>query len=188
MFSASRLIVGIAAPLLPHAFLRLGIVGDGEGHDAFEIEVAFPVGGDDLAADIGELEPLADDERRHAEPGGDIVLAHAAIGQRLEGVELIGGVHGVADFIFGKADLDRVLAVQHVARHGMIVLDLLALGEQFERGVPPPSGDDFELAIRCGLDLHVLQQAVRLDAGGKLLDAVAAVGLAHIGGGGDELR
>jgi hypothetical protein len=35
---------------------------------------------------------------RHAETGGDILIAHLLIGQRLEGVELIGGMHGLADF------------------------------------------------------------------------------------------
>ena len=70
----------------------------------------------------------------------------------------------------------------------MIGLDLLALGQQFERGEPPRTGNDFEPAFRYGLDLQILQEAVRLDAGGKLLDAVAAIRLADVGGGGKKLR
>jgi hypothetical protein len=105
--SGARWYPGYLRHSLPYPLLRLVIVGHGEGHDAFEVEFAFPVSGDDLGADIGELEPLPDNQRRHAEPGGDIVLAHAAISERLEGVELVGGVHGLADFVFGKADLGR---------------------------------------------------------------------------------
>jgi hypothetical protein len=36
--------------------------------------------------------------------------------------------------------------------------------------------------------LQILQQAVRSNAGGKLLDAAGAVSLAHVGGAGDKFR
>jgi hypothetical protein len=58
-----------------------------------------------LGADARQLQPLPHHLHRDAEPRGDVFIAHAAIGQRLEGVELIGGVHGLVDFVFGKTDL-----------------------------------------------------------------------------------
>jgi hypothetical protein len=91
-------------------------------------------------------------------------------------------MHGLADFVFGKADLCRVFHIERVARHEKIKGDLLLLRHEFQRGKPSATGYDLELALGVGFDLQVLQQAVRCNAGGKRLDAVHWVGLAHIVG------
>ena len=164
------------------------IVADGEGHEAVERHFALAVERDQLRADTASLSRCRTTGRVTPNRAAISSSLMPLIGQRLEGVELIGGMHGLADFVFGKADLGRILAVQHIARHRMIGLDLLLLRHQLERGEPPRTGDDLEGAVAGGLHLQVLQQAVRVDAGGKLLDAVHAVGLAHIVGRGDKLR
>ena len=114
---------------------------------------ALAVERDQLRADAGELEPLPHHCNGDAEPRGDIRVAHAAIGQRLEGVELVGGMHGLADFVFSKADLCRVFHIERVARHEKIDRDLLLLRHAAERGKPSASGDDLELAFRCSASL-----------------------------------
>ena len=140
----------IVGQRLPHLFLLLRIVGDGEGHQAIEGHLALAVGRDQFRADHGELEPLAHDLRRDAEPGGDLLLALAFVGQFLERVELVGGVHRLAQFVLGEADLGRLRAVAHFARHRIIGGDLLLLGQEFERVEPPASGDDVEAASPDG--------------------------------------
>ena len=67
-------------------------------------------------------------------------------------------------------------------------LDVLVPGETLQRREAALAGDDLEPAALCGADLQVLQQAVRLDAGGQFRDAGCGTGLADIGGGGDQLR
>ena len=106
--------------VIPHFLLLLVIVADGERHQAIERHFALAIKRNQLRTDTGELEPLPHHLNRHAEPRRDILVAHLLIGQRLEGDELVGGMHGLADFVFGKADLCRVFAVDRVARHEKI--------------------------------------------------------------------
>ena len=89
--------------------------------------------------------------------------------------------------ILGEADLGGVPFLDDVAWDFDELLDVLVAGEAFQRGEAAASGDDLELAALAGSDLQVLQQAVRLDAGGKLGDAGGGSGLADIGGGRDQL-
>jgi hypothetical protein len=97
-------------------------------------------------------------------------------------------MHGLADFVFGKADLCRVFHIERVAGHKKIRRDFLALGKQPQRRKPSRTGDDFKNACAGGFRLQVLQQAVSFDAGGELLDAAQPVGLAHIVGRGNKFR
>ena len=167
----------------PDFFLRPVIVGDRESHQAIERHRALAVGGDQLRADHGQLEPLPHGVRRDAEPRRDLFLALAVIGQLLERLELVGGMHRLAHFVFGEADLGRVRAFAHLTGNAVIGGDLLLLREKFERGKAAASGDNFvSLAVRA--DLQVLQQPVRHDAGGQPRDI--GLGLADIGGGGDK--
>jgi hypothetical protein len=76
--------------------------------------------------------------------------AHALIGQRLEGVELVGAMHGLADFVFCQADLGGVVAVERVARHRKIGGDLLLLRHEPERGEPSFTGDDLDWPLALG--------------------------------------
>jgi hypothetical protein len=53
----------------------------------------------------GKLEPLFHHARRDAELGGDGGPPLPLVGQLLERLELVGGMHGRAHFVSGKADL-----------------------------------------------------------------------------------
>ena len=149
--------VGIAlrpfGQVFPDFFLLLVIVADGESHEAIERHFALAVERNQLRADTRELEPLPHHLNRHAEPRGDIFVAHLLIGQRLEGVELVGGMHGLADFVFGKADLCRVFHIERVARHEKIEGDLLLLRQELQRRKPSATGSDLELAFACWASL-----------------------------------
>jgi hypothetical protein len=103
--------------------------------------------------------------RGDAKARSDILVAHAVIRQRLEGIELVGGMHGLAHFVLGQADLDRILAVEHVADNGMVFGDLPVFFHQLERGKTPCPGDNFEPAFGGGLDLQILQKAMRFGYG-----------------------
>ena len=93
--------------------------------------------------------------RGDAELGGDGIVPLPFVGQLLERLELVGGMHGRAHFVLGQADLVGVLVtLDHAARDLRFVLVLLLrLGEMLECGEAPASGDDFKLsAVRCSHD------------------------------------
>ncbi len=70
--------------------------------------------------------------------------------------------------VLGKADFGGVgVAGKHVAQHRMVGRDLLAFGEQRQREVAPPPGDD-GVPAACGLaDIERCEQPVRRDGGGQ---------------------
>jgi hypothetical protein len=85
------------------------------------------------------------------------------------------------NLVFGKADFRGVLAVEHVARNGRVLRELFLLRQEFERDKAAASGHHFECAARGLRHLKVLQQAMRLDTGGELGNAVHGPGFPHIG-------
>ena len=80
----------------PDAFLGRMIVGDGEGHDMLERHLAAPEGIEQLRAHTGELEPFLHDGFGHAEARRDVGCRHAAVGEGPERLELVGGMHRLA--------------------------------------------------------------------------------------------
>jgi hypothetical protein len=64
-------------------FLLPVIVAERERHQAIERHFLFSVERNQLRADTRQFEPLPHHGNRHAEPGGDILVAHLLIGQRL---------------------------------------------------------------------------------------------------------
>jgi len=165
----------------PHGFLRRMIVADGEGHQLIERHRALAVDFDQRRTDAGELEPLAHESCRDAEPGGDILDPHSLINKRLERCELVGGMHREPHDVLGEADLSGVGVIDHMARHRKILGELLFPAQQRHGRKPPTSGDDFELALGCRANLKVLQQAVGGDAGGEFVNRQTRIGLADIG-------
>ena len=124
---------------------------------------------------------MPDHGRRDAEPRGGVLDAVAGIDQRLERLELIGGMHCLPHLVLGKANLGGVLVLrQHVACDRRVFGEGLLLRQQLERGEASASGDDFECAVGGGPHLQVLQQALGRDVGGEFLEAVHAVGFPHV--------
>lgn len=68
---------------------------------------------------------------RHPEPGADLLGAVALLnGEPLEGLELVGGMHGLAGHVLIEADLVGVVLGVHDDPNRMGPLDRLALGQQ----------------------------------------------------------
>jgi hypothetical protein len=91
----------------------------------------------------------------------DLFLALAFVGQFLERVELVGGVHRLAHLVLGKADFGRVRVVAHLAVNGIIGRDLFLLRQRFERGKAASSGNHRKAFVLGRAHLKILQQAER---------------------------
>ena len=96
------------------------------------------------------------------------------VDQRLEGVELVGGMHRLALDVLGKADFRGVGYRRRGRVHGMAMVRLDGSGfrEGFEREKPAASGDDGVFAALVFADDKRLQKAVRGDGRGQLVDAL----------------
>ena len=133
--------------VFPDFFLLLVIVADGESHQAIERHFALAVERDQLRTDTRQLEALPHHLNRHAEPRGDILVAHLLIGQRLEGVELVGGMHGLADFVFGKADLAgfSTSSALHGTRKSKAIFFCFAMSFRAASRLPPATTSNWPL-------------------------------------------
>ena len=70
----------------------------------------------------------------HAEPRADFLRAIALrLGQLAEPLELVGGVHRGAGYVFVEADFGGIVGRIQPAAHRLGFLDLLALGAQQHR-------------------------------------------------------
>ena len=153
------------------------VVGDGECRQFVEGQFLVAVGLHQLGADRAKLEPLPDHGRRAAEPRSDVLCRHAFLAIQLgERLELVGGVHAEADYVFSKADLMGVVRGVENAAHRLGLLDLLALGAKQMRKPPAFADGDkviarlLVLAIAFRLDHKILQQALGGDARGQGFD------------------
>ena len=165
----------------PSRFLRGVIVRDGKGHQLLERHSSVAIELHQARADAGELEALIDEQDTHAEARRDVFDAAARIDQLAKGVELVGGVHGLPHLVFGEARFRYRPRPSRTLQPMLGVLgDLLAFGEQLERGEPPRPGNDLIFLVGDRPHLQILQEAVRGDAGGEFVDADLGAGLAHI--------
>jgi hypothetical protein len=136
---------------------------------------------DKLGADLGELEPLLHHGFGDPEPCGDIGGRHAALDQRPEGVELVGGMHLFALDVFGKADFRGVrFVIEDMARNIHVSLYRSGVREGFQSEKPPASGDDGVFAALVFPHNKRLKQAMRGDGRGQLVDAFIGIGLADV--------
>jgi hypothetical protein len=156
------------------------VVGDREGHQLLQRQFFLTVEIHQERADAGQFQALGDQQHRGTEPLRHFLDAAAIIDQSAEGLELIGGVHRLSHVVFGEGDFGVVLTGQYVAADRNVLGQLFALGKQFERRQSPPSGNNLIAVVRDGPHLQILQEAVGGDAGGKLVDADLASGLAYI--------
>lgn len=94
-------------------------------------------------------------------------------------------MHGLAHGVFGKGNFDGISFAEQLARHGEVFGQLLLAAQDGERREAASSGDHFEFTLGGGSHLQILQEAVRLDAGSELLDAVERTRLADVERRGD---
>ena len=164
------------------------IVGEREGHELVERELALAVARHERGAHGCELEALLHHRRSDAETRGDLLDPEAAvIDELLEGLELIRRVHAGADHVLREADLRGDAVGLDQARDRLVSLDPLLLGEDPERLAPALAGGDeiparlSALAVPLWLDDERLQEPVCRDARGELLEPDVRAGLADIG-------
>ena len=180
--------VALLPDLLPRRHLTRAIGGDGEGLEDLEVDLVGAVGIEQLGRGIAEAKALLDDALGHAEAGGDVGDRGAVMGQRAEGLHLIGGVHGDADHVLGERQLVVGGAVvDDPAGHGVVAGQHILGDEVGQRGEAPAAGDD-GVAVRTllagaeGADDEVLEQAVSGDGGLELGEGgLAGRGPADVG-------
>ena len=172
----------ILAQLLEHLPLPVLIRADAEGHQLVQGQRPVPIGRHQLRRRRAQPEPLAHHMGRHSEPGADLFGSVALLGgEPLEGLELVGGVHGLTGHVFVEADLVGVVLGVHDDPHRMGPLDRLALGQQ-PQPLTAPFADGHEvvpgrnaLPVPLDLDHGRLQHPLGLDGGREGLDGRRAV-------------
>ncbi len=102
------------------------VVGNGEGHQLVETELAGPVPRHEGRAHRGEPQPLADDARADPEARGDLLEPQALLlVESGEGLDLVGRMHGEPNTVLGQAELGRLTIRPYQAG------DRLAFAEPF---------------------------------------------------------
>ena len=103
---------------LPHLHLPGMVMRHREGHELVKCDAVLGIDVKQRRSDRGEPQSLTDHGRGDVEAGGDILLAHAAFHQGLEGFELIERMQRLAVDVLGEAVFlggDRGASVADVA-------------------------------------------------------------------------
>ena len=167
--------------LAPYPFLRVMVVGDGKGHDMLQAHLTFAVGGEKGRGDIRQLQPLLHHGFGDAEARGHIGERRSLVDERLEGLELVGGMHRLALHVFRKADFSGIrVLIDDVAGNGPVRPRVSGLGQRLKREQPPASGHHGVFAALVLAHDQRLQQPMRRNRCGQFLDAFAAIGFADI--------
>ena len=132
----------LVAHLLPHRHLTRLVCGHGEGLEGIEVDRIGAVGVEDLGRGVAEAQALLDDALGDAEAGGNVGDGGTVTGQRAEGLNLVGGVHGHADHVLRERELAVGGAVDDdSAGDGMVGFEHALAGEVAERVEPAGAGD-----------------------------------------------
>ena len=181
--------VALLADPLPDRELARAVDGDGEGLQRLEVDLAGAVGGEDLGGRIAEAKPLLDGALGNPEAGGDVGDRGAVIGERAEGLNLVGGMHCHTHHVLREGELAvRRTVVDDPAGDGMVGGQHAVLGEVVEGGEPAGAGDDGVVlaAVLAGSDgacHEVLEQPMGGDGGLELGEGgLAGLGPADVGG------
>ncbi len=150
---------GVGSDLGQHLPLPVPVLADAEGGQLVQGQRPLPVGGHQLRRRRPQPQPLAHDLGGDPEPRPDLLGAVALLlGEAFEGLELVGGMHGLAGDVFIEADLMGVIVGVHDDPDRMGPLDRLALDQHAQR-LPPPFADADEVgagrgALPVPFDLH----------------------------------
>ena len=181
--------VALVAHLLPHRHLTRPVCGDGEGLEGLEVDLAGAIGVEDLGRGVAEAETLLDGPLGNPEAGGDVGDGGAVIGERAEGLHLVGRMHCHAHHVLREGELAvRRTVVDDPAGDGMVGGQHAIAGEGVEGGEPAGAGDDGVvlaslLAGSDGACHEVLEQPVGGDGGLELGEGgLAGLGPADVGG------
>jgi hypothetical protein len=111
------------------------------------------------------------------------IHGRAAVHERLEGLELVGGMHVLAQRVGREAQLLAAgRAAVHLAGNGEVPADGAVLCELQQRAQVPAAVDDAASPALLA-DHEVPLQSVRLDRGRELVDALRGGRLADVVGG-----
>ena len=181
--------VALIAHLLPHRHLAGAVGRHGEGLEGLEVDLAGAVDVEDLGRRVAEAQALLDGALGNPEAGGDVGDGGAVVGERAEGLHLVGRMHRDPDHVLGERELavDRAVA-DDSAGDGMVGVKHAVAGEVVEHGEATGAGDDDKVlaAVLAGSDgacHEVLEQPVGGDGGLELgKGGLAGLGLADVGG------
>jgi hypothetical protein len=180
---------------LPNVFLLRMVIGEGEGGQFIEVQLLIAVGLHQHRADDGELEALLHHGGGDSEPCGDILRVHALLRmERMERLELVGGMHRRPDRVFSERDFEGIVAGLDGAADRLRLGDFLALGAEQLR-LPPSFADgdkkaagEYALRIVLRFNHRALQHAVGGNRSGQRRDVGFRVrGLAGVARGFFEL-
>ncbi len=169
------------------------ILGQAKRHQLLERDFVLPIGCEQDRARLGEAKTLLDDGRRHAEGGGDGLLALALIGERFEGSELVEGMQRLAFDVLGKAVGFDKAAGPDDAGDGRVFCQLLLLDEELQGAQAAAAGLDavfarlFASLVVEGAHAQALQEAASLDVGGKAGNGSVRLNMAGVAVVQDEL-
>ena len=175
---------------VPHHHLTL-VIGRGRvGLGDIKRDLAFFERREDRIGEIGQAQTAFDEPAGAAETLGDRVEVAALVDEVLVGADLVGRRHVEADDVLDqrKFGLLGAVGVDDLARHLVGLGHLARLKQRIERAQTPTTGGHIEEpASFGGHHDQVLQEALGLDIGGKLLDEEVAIVLADIGFGQAQL-
>ena len=101
-FDVLRIDVVAVLDHAPNRHLAIMVICQREGHDAFEIDLTFAEGLENLRRDASELETPTHQIFAHAKTARDFVLGTAFVDHLGKGVELVGRVHGGTGHVFRR--------------------------------------------------------------------------------------
>ena len=166
-FDALRMDVIAALHRVPDRKLAIMVVGQGEGHHAFEGQVAGTELLDNLGRDTGEFQTAAHQVDRDAEFERNLVFA-ATLGDHLvESFELVRRVHCHALEVFRGRGKDGVALIFDEAGHRMIGGDHTVVSKLLQRLEAATARIDGKTCLRQRMNHKVLFDACLADAGKK---------------------
>jgi len=146
------------------------------------VDLALAVHRDEARRQARQPQPALD--RRHADPEARGHLRDAQVlvlDQLAERDHLVGRVHGLAARVLRERDLPRPRRLAQAALHKLRGGPSPLRGQQLHRAQPPPPGDHAIPAVVARHHAQALQQPLRLDQRGQLVQPLGPVHAPHVG-------
>ena len=167
-FDALRMDVVTALHRVPDRQLAVMVVGQREGHDAFEGQITGTKLLDDFGCDTGEFEATAHQVDGDAEFQRNLVLAATLVDHLVESLELVCRVHRRALEVFGGRGEDGVALIFDEAGYRVVSRDHTVFGELLQRLEATTTRIDGKTCLRQRMNHQVLLDTGLADAGEKL--------------------